>query len=418
LVAVVGCALSSSDAGSSASDVTAASGVTFDVDDVAILVPLPKSAGADARLRLTDSGKRGELLSGAAFSAMLRFGHVTDDATFARNHFDDRARWRVVSLRADPCARAAPGIDETASDCQPQLRLVAQPVEGSGVSAADQALHLVYDVPPSELPQLARDLVAFKQASTVPTNGKTLGPHPGLAAESSAGALSRKLHDLILTYAGAARLDRVAGMFTLNAGTWVFVGAQNQDGELVHVQTPCHGVDAEAGGDADRNDNVALVGTTGVIGNFISHVRPASTCADNVDAIVDSSGKDKPPPFQGSFWRLADSDRAAAVQRALRIENPTRNTVATVDCVSCHHATRGLARVDGVSFLDANDSNPDRFVPPAGVTAKYAADGTDAQGPYSVHAFGYLGSAVAYTQRLVNEASVSASQLTRILAKP
>jgi hypothetical protein len=418
---ILACANPSSDGDSSASDITAAAAPAhLDVDDVAILLPLPKSSADDALPRLSDKGTHGVLFSDASFKAMIGFGHVTDDATFASKHFNDPTRWRIVSLRADPCARLTPGIDETSPDCHPQLRLVAQALEsGSGIEMADQALHLIYDVAPADVPRLAKDLAALKAASTVTTNGKALAPHPGLAAEPSKGPLSKKLHDLILTYAGQDKLSRAAAMFTLNAGTWMFVGAENHGGQLVHVQAPCGAaVNPDSpDGDADRKNNVALVGTTGVIGNFITHVSPSSTCADNINLIVDSSGKDKPPVFQGTFWKATDVLRDAAIQSALRIDNPKLNTLATVECVSCHHATRGLARAKGVAFLDAKDGNPNRFVPPAGVTSSYAADATDAQGPYAVHAFGYLGLAVSYTQRLVNEASVSADQWNRILAK-
>src|SRR5262249_17418528 len=97
----------------------------LDVNDVSILFPLPKKqTDASLLLSLDASGPNGPLLAKDAFAELLSFAHPEDDKTFAENHFDDPANWRIVAMRVEACAK----LDPKAAACATQVRLVAQPV--------------------------------------------------------------------------------------------------------------------------------------------------------------------------------------------------------------------------------------------------------------------------------------------------
>lgn len=143
----------------------------------------------------------------------------------------DPKRWRVVSVRFAPCSHELskdrsslsaesgarllqdPRLRET---CHPELRVVAQPVVGlsgfeSGIAAsmpvghsnqehlehrdavasdhwgfADAALHLFYELGPSQAQVFARELSELKRRyqDVCPTSGLPLGVHPCLTQEA------------------------------------------------------------------------------------------------------------------------------------------------------------------------------------------------------------------------------------------
>ncbi len=388
----------SSDAGQARLD-----GGRVDLNDVSILLPLPDTAASNALPRLDFQCQSGPLLPSAAFAELIQLANPELDPTFKANHFDDPANWRVVAVRVDPCHRA----DPSTAECSSQLRLVAQALASPANAAAgmaDQAIHLIYDLGPGPNLPLIRDLLELKAASPVDTRGTALGVHPALRQEGPNGPYALALRAFISKHAGIDRLPFATVMLTLNAGTWRFAKGEYVNGHFQQVQPPLSAA-----------KTIDFVGTTGVIGNFILGVAPAATGADNVNEIVDSSGRDEASAKQGSFYKLSAAAQALRVDAALRIDNPLRHGVATTDCVSCHQASRSLARVKGPQFLSANDGNPNRYAFPPELNPQLTADPVELRGEYSVRAFGYQFRAVSLTQNALNDTARVAQGINQLL---
>jgi len=371
--------------------------VRMDVNDVSILYPLPSaSSGSLADLIALDAAtERGPLLSQDQFAELVALIHPEDDPNVRGLAYAD---WRIVGVRVDPCEMVAPAMP-----CTAQLRLVAQSFS-SGTATDDNAIHIVFGIPDADVPQLLRDLVHLKTANaSTTTNRKALAVHPVLKKQGLTGPFATELRTLVTTYAGKATSQNVTIMVTLNAGEWRFgAGTVGTDGAVVQVPVPC-----------STTPTISMRGTTGSIGNFLASVEPAATCADNVNEIIDSNGKNDAPFLQGSFFKLSTEQQATDIDLALRVINPGLNRVGTTDCVACHAASRALARVKDNAFLNLDDGNPNRFVPPRFTTTKYATSGIDAIGPYNVRAFGYQGRDVAYAQVTVNLSALAADAINQ-----
>lgn len=397
LVLAAGCAAAGSDAVES-NEANATERAALDVNDVSFLFPLPATIADASDLLATDAkAAHGPLLSAESFKRLVSyaFPDPTEDATFPANGFDQQKNWRVVAARFDPCAKT----DPKDVVCNVQLRLVAQAIQpGKGsdaLHAADQAMHLIYQFEGAEAKALETDILALKKDQR--TNGKALGPHPIMQEEGLQGAYAKALKDVISKYAGEERLPFATVMVTLNAGLWRFARGDRSASGLTQAQVPF-----------SPEKTIALHGTTGFIGNFILDVQPPATGTDNVNDIVQTGGS-ATPAFKGDFFKMPAERQSAAVSAALRIDNPTMHQPGTTDCVSCHQASRSLRRFKGAPFLDARDGDPNRYVPPAGVTTKFSGDKDG--GEYNVHAFGYLGRDVALTQGVINSSAEVIRQL-------
>lgn len=360
--------------------------IRMDVNDVSILYPLPASEAGLADLMTLDP-----FLTRDQFQQLVALIHPEDDPNVRGL---DYAAWHIVGVRVDPCEMVAPGMP-----CTAQLRLVAQSFS-LGTSSDDNAIHLVFGIPEDQVNPMLRDLVALKTSAT---NKKALGVHPVLKKQGLTGDFATGLRTLVTTYRAKAASQNVTVMFTLNAGEWRFgAGTIAPDGHVAQVPVPC-----------SDTPTISMRGTTGSIGNFIASVEPAATCHDNVNAIIDSNGRDEAPFKQGSFFKLTADEQATDVDLALRVINPGLDRVGTTDCVACHTASRALARVKDNAFLNLDDGNPNRFVPPRFTTTRYATSPVDAIGPYNVRAFGYQDRDVAYAQVTVNLSALAADAINQ-----
>jgi hypothetical protein len=188
-------------------------------------------------------------------------------------------------------------------------------------------------------------------------------------------------------------------MFTLLLSVWRFGSAAASNGTLVREDVPCV-----------SSPIIDFVGnpprTTG------TRVEPASTCADNINLLITHAD-----PDGGAFAAATQTAKDESIAAALRIDNPEKTTSTSVDCVSCHHASRALAGLKGNEFLVAADGDPNRFVPPAGMTTTFAFDRPDIRGNlafrYGARAFGYFARSPSIVMRTVNESARVADKLER-----
>ena len=184
------------------------------LNDVSVLFPLPVSAASDELLALSSEGDDGVLLTRDHFDAIEVFEAETEAYE----------RFRVVALRVDPCFPDLAALSTAPSSCRPQLRLVAQPlfdfVDGSSVGASDSAIHLLYDLPASQLAGVVSALVEVADGDL----SAPLGVDPVIEREGLSGNRASRLRALVLENCGPSTLRQVTFMRGDDPFTWQFGG--------------------------------------------------------------------------------------------------------------------------------------------------------------------------------------------------
>lgn len=341
------------------------------VHDVSVLFALPEVLGQRTSMIGADvEGKRGVLFPLDLFSELPLVDVLLSNE-------QSYGLLRVVSARFDPCF---PGLGEA---CQNQIRLVMQPVTldpgGEHLVANDAAVHLFYSVTREELEAALRHVVELRRASGIDDGSAPLGVHPALAAEGVEGRFARGFRDALLTYAGEENLVRVTFMALEGASDeWRFGGYDIVDGKLVPLAIPGLTSSDQSFVNADRS---------GVSFDQAS-VTPESTNADDFSIFL----------FPDTARAATADERTAAFAALLRIENPTRHSPNTVDCVTCHIAPGTRAHVEQTYAMTALGS-PEAFVSPDGSEPA----GSTPFGTHNLRAFGIFGFEPAISQRTVNE---------------
>ena len=98
-----------------------------------------------------------------------------------------------------------------------------------------------------------------------------------------------------------------------------------------------------------------------------------------------------------------------ALQSALTIENPERSSPKTIDCASCHVASRARANAERRRRVDTS-SWPEFYV----AASRFDVRRVDAAAddPKALRAFGYQGRDGAWSLRTINESAVIADALS------
>lgn len=352
----------------------------LDLNDVSWLVPLPSQLGLPAMLDLTSNGGRGPLLPRALYDELPGGLLAQEDPALVF------ARFKVVSIRVDPCFPATP----SSGGCIRQLRLVAQPMGFDGAPTTEDAtLHLFYELSEADFADAKRTVFELRALAAGATDGKPLDVHPVMKREGLTGPYATKLHAMVTRLCGAQNLSRVAFMALVQHDVaWRF-GALNVDhGHLVADLIP-------------RLNNLSQQGVQ-EFGNTSSRrgeLQPAA------------SGDQLPVLLSESEFKLTDQRTFnRAVTSALKIENPGLSNPKTVDCGSCHVASRALRNAEA-----------ERPIEVSGFTEKYVGNPrfdlrrVDGMGddPRGMRAFGYFGSLSALSQRTINESAEVADALSR-----
>lgn len=371
----------------------------FDVNDVSLLWPLPEKYEHLSQLLILEGSG---LLSTENFQRLLDIAKFEDDPGYA---YWRMKYWYVIGMRFDPCAKVMP----TDTTCGGELKLIAQPLGESSsgrITASDDALHLIYHLNSEQILRIARKLYELKTMdAAISTNGAALNIHPIMAAQGLEGAFAKGLRTLVIEFAQEGNLKEATAMLRLNANEWRFARSlPNTAHELVGAPIPFVNGSVQTLFGERRHD-----GNPGIF----NEIRPQASGADSLNEAVDS---DAPV---GGFFKLSPEEQGDLLQAALRIDNPLVHTPSTIDCVSCHVASRVLARVKGKDYLEARDGNVDRYVPPMPMTLRNETEDREITLGYTSRAFGYglMGPRDASTtQRVINDSARVASDLnTRYL---
>jgi hypothetical protein len=231
------------------------------------------------------------------------------------------------------------------------------------VHAFDSALHAFYVLTRSEFRALARAMVDLRIANT---NGDALGPlepHPILVRQGLGGAMSTGVQRLIVQYAGAANLVRLANLSSLaggidfGPGSWALSAFDVADGGTSSA-TPS--AIATLVGDAGA---VTRQTVTDELGDpvpepdagplmFAADFMPQTTSTDSFATLDD-----------GQTEALSTADRQAELDGLVRIENPADDSVNTIDCASCHLATPTEQQLAMPVFSFDDTTSPLAFAP-------------------------------------------------------
>ena len=342
------------------------------LNDVSILLP---GVGEPPDYRslppVNGPGRGGPLLPRSVFD---KLPPLAPDPMGGGVHY---AGLRVVGIRFDGCFRGH--LDDA---CQPQIRLVAQPLNRDG-GLLDAAIHLFYPVNETTFRSLVNALRRLRALATDTDVDAPLSAHPTLSAEGLDGPYGTALLDLVLSEAGAARLRRVTFMTRepVRPDRWVFGGLE----VLAPLNTP------------PETENIRIA--------EIDEIRQSVTLnpptPPDYRYIVSPTGTvhgDPSPLFTAPLAAAATPEaRAAALETLHTVENPRLVAVDEAQCVVCHLSR--FARTETERLYGALDT-PSRYTEPA---ANLTLTDETLHQPRSLRAFGWFEGHPSISPRAVHE---------------
>jgi hypothetical protein len=348
------------------------------LNDVSVLVPLPRTADEKPLLAPADTGVKGRLLPKAVFDAIPRFPFVPADGL-------DAAPLRAVGVRFDGCFPGKAG-------CEAQIRVVMQPVKADG-TALDSALHLFFRLTEDELSLVTTELRRLRTLAPEVADAP-LDVHAALLAQGPAGAYGSVLRDLVLTYAGEQNLSRVT--FFLRAPplqeTWFFGGFDRIDGRLEVIDIV---------GVGKGNQRVIR---TNVDSGWQYVLTPEGTTPEDGRVLLGSAAADA----------ASDDARRKAYASYLRVENPSKHGPDALPCAGCH-VSSFVADQAGRRFgLSPSEFPDDAFTSARDLTLKGGAT----RNATSLRAFGWFQKEPMLSQRVVNESAAVVDDLEKRFPSP
>ena len=332
--------------------------------DVSILYPLPDTI--DQLIQPVEQGEFGPLFPEPLFPTAI--GPVDVGTGYGD--------MRLIALRLDPCSAR--------KNCNPEVRAIFQPVilgSDGRPTVADGAIHVFYAMPQDELLAFLTEILTLKQSYGAGIEyGNQLGPQPILAATGLDGDFARGLHALVLAHLGESRIER----FT----------ERN------------HQIPAQDRWDFYLFDGAGLprqlIATTNADEQQVTGTPPDPSSAGGIVLVF--------PTLDSPVVAVVDETRPldvtdeirAGFARAIELQDPTKETSESVDCVSCHLA-EGAHRIGaaeyGLSSTTAFQSD------------RSLAYRRDLAVVTNLHMFAYDGRSVSVTQRVANESAVVADAL-------
>jgi hypothetical protein len=259
--------------------------------------------------------------------------------------FCQKANWKIVAARFDPCVTLPSNPGGTGSGCQKEFRLVAQPFEKgtNGVwTARDATMHLIYDIP--SVPNLVADLKKVAEESKKSEASKpwdpqfdgknVFRPHHGLRNEMEAcgGPVSTELNNFLARNASASKLNAVAWMSSsLARKEWTFGATKiGSTGTLTPIKPL-----------GEEFDNFSDTLQFAEVPSFNSLVGAASF--PNLFAQIALVAKQNLTPAQKTT-----AARTANIDSAQKIMNPEKTSQFSANCTSCHMAPQILEGLRGI----------------------------------------------------------------------
>lgn len=369
MAAMVGCGdnTASSVGGTTGGAVVTPVPIPLGLNDVSILFPLPTSFSDTSHLRPEDIGAYGQLLPQEVFDTIPTFPVMPAEGLI----YD---RMRVISIRFDGCG----GLPEV---CRPELRLVMQPLKGTG-GMRDSALHLFYRVDEAAMGQVVEGLRKLRVLAPEALVTSPLDVHPALVAQGVMGAYGAELRKLVLAHSGEKNLERVT--FFLRAPptneVWFFGGFDRKDGKMSAMNVVGVGTDPQ---------RVILAKTDTT---YEYDVTPLGTSPEDGHAFYSTAAADA----------ATEAERRDAMASYLRVDNPGIYVPDHLPCAGCHLSTFVTEEATRRFGLDPAAFGADRY---SSSTHDLTMRGQSGTNPSSLRAFGYFASDPMIARRTIHESA-------------
>lgn len=292
-----------------------------EMNDVAFLMPLPTNIDEAANLiGLETKGQHGDVMPVWLWDKMptLRTGMLRQEV---------KKELRLVGVRLDPCFRE--GQNAEASECQPQIRLVMQPVffddEKRFVSTRDTAVHLFYKITADELSEFIANVQKLSHDMRDAFRDKPVDVFPLIEKNGYTSEIYRSFQALLLQHIGEFKLSRTTFMTVAGLDVqWTFGGF---DVLSERVKS-----DIVIPGTMGRIRQTITSDTSFPVPMF-SNIVSAGKSVDNLTMFGAGA----------SLLKQPSETQAAAIFALHRVENPQFHNPGTMDCISCHIATMARA---------------------------------------------------------------------------
>jgi hypothetical protein len=287
------------------------------------------------------------------------------------------SKLRVTAVRIDPCFDAHD--PRTATGCQRQMRLTAQPLLNGEL--IDASIHLFYPLDDMQFVTALRGLREVKRANT---GNPALGVHPAMKREGLGGATAKRVKEIVLAACDESRLSRMTFMATGRSGNnWFWGGLEKKaDGTFSPMQIPTRGdahEDAFHQNGRGTHDGVSL----------------------NSPLFPDVLSKTE------NIAPMSARDFDEAIDKLQKIQNPSLLSTNEVSCATCHVTAMTFGHALETRNLRAPPATPSAFAPVTGQNMK-VTDETNYAGA-NMHAFSWFQGKVVTSPRAVNESARIAS---------
>lgn len=354
--------------------------VSLGMNDVTILAPLPASVAEPVLLLGSDEADDGSPLVPQGLVDRL-----DDDASIPILTPEAYDRLHLVAVRFDLCDHDEPGPCPTSGDAS--LRLVFQPLNDS-FGAEDVGFHAFYSIQEAEIPAALQTLVELSELRTGPAEPLAVS---AALTEGNAEYIET-LRAFVRAYAGEQRLVRL----TMNAQpsifasiTWLFRGLERDGSEFEDMLIE---------GTSETTQQVMLVSES------FFQVTPVSDTPEGLALALDFSG----------FNAASESERTAALEALVAIDNPLTSAPDRVACVGCHTSTVSLAARSTEMGLDP-EALAGRYVTSFDVSIDA---GESATLDRTLRALGWLGTVPLISQRVANDTALVLDDLARRAEQP
>ena len=370
--------------------ISRATPVSWGLNDVTYIMPLPLNAKENNLLKLQSEGVKGVMIPEAMVMQLPFMDMEHEKAQI-------NTMTRLMTVRIDNCFPLP-----TPQSCQKQIRMVWQPVlEKDGViTTVDAAFHSFYVLTDEEFTSLLQDLKSWKkkyQKRESFAATEALDIHPYWKHDKDESHALLDFNTLITKYAGEKNLTRVTVMVLRRMNdVWGFLGAEVKEGKLEVGAIP------------------RLDGKTSQM--FFNSLRDIN---QYVGAMMNPSPL-KPEANLNTFINKAtnsevftEQELVGNLQSAFAIENPNLFNPESMDCVNCHIAQSSrewlVAKITSTTTIDQNLFSAFKYM-----NASYNLENKSTQvfNTHQLRGVGYFGQNLAISQRVINESAVVAEWLS------
>lgn len=348
----------------------------FSMNDITVLLPLPKSSDLSHLLRPTSDGAKGPLLPKEVYSNLPP---LLDDEPSPKVYSE---MLHLMAIRLDPCFVEGKGP----MACKKQIRMIWQPLydfDGEIVTR-DAAIHTFYEFDDNEWQFLIR---AWKALPSVDVS-QPLQIHPTLSTEGYSGSYWTNLKATLLEFCGRQNLTRATAMTVMNGEqVWAFAGLDVKPGALSPIMIPRIG----------RRIQGLIMGTSNN-DEFFGSMRPPPQEDPELEALLMDSGA----------MKQNERELKELMSRIYSYENPKLHNPGTLDCVSCHiaQAAREWTQRSFAHWDWQNDFKQTEYVSSLNIDNVTAGFKTN-----HFRALGYFHNKPKISQRVINETSETAATL-------